>query len=345
MNTALDRTLQSPVLVTGAGGFIGGRLAERLATQGLRVRGLVRQTEQAPALAERGIEPVFGDLTRPQDLGPAVSGCAVVFHCAGWMGEPPSWEAASAVNREGTRHLLEACLAAGVGRFIHVSTISVYGPTPAMTIDEQTSLWPLGYYRESKIAAEREVEAASRRGLETVVVRPGQVFGPGDRRLAGMVLRWLSRGLPVLVDGGWGFCHPLYVDNLVDALLAAAGAEDAVGQVFNLADCDMHWRQFLGHFARMTGRPLRSVPSWVVRVIARGTEGVAAITRRPAWLPSDEVAYFLRTSRYSRARAQEVLQWAPRVPMREAMEATEAWLRRAGLLSVSFPTTEVVARV
>jgi len=332
------------VLVTGAGGFIGSRLAERLAELGHQVRGLVRQREQAAALVSRGIQPVVGDLRRPGDLGSAISGCSIVYHCASWMGEPPSWEAASAVNREGTRHLLEASLAARVVRFIHVSTISVYGPTPERIIDEHTPLWPLGSYRASKIAAEREVEEASRRGLETVVVRPGQVFGPGDRRLAGMVVRWLSRGLPVLVDGGSGFCHPLYVDNLIDALLAAAGAEHATGQVFNLADCDMRWREFLGHYARMTGRPLRSIPSWVVRAIARGTEGVATITRRPAWLPTDEVTYFLRTSRYSSARAQQALQWAPRVAMDDAMGVTEAWLRRAGLLGVS-PSTKEAACV
>jgi len=343
VNAALDGAVQGPVLVTGAGGFIGGRLAERLAELGLRVRGLVRRKEQAAALAARGIHPIFGDLTRPDDLGAAVSGCGVVYHCAGWMGEPPSWEAARAVNKEGTRHLVEACLAAGVPRFIHLSTISVYGPTPAGIIHEDSPLWPLGYYRASKIAAEAEVEIASRRGLNTVILRPGQVFGPGDRRLAGMVLRWLSRGLPVLVDGGSGYCHPLYVDNLVDALLAAV-TDNAAGQVFNLADCDMSWRQFLGHYARMTGRPLRSIPSWVVRAFARGTEGVAAITRRPAWLPADEVAYFLRTSRYNRTKAQDVLQWEPRVPMHDAMAATENWLRRSGLLGTA-PSTKEVACV
>lgn len=337
MSIALDRIAQAPVLVTGTGGFIGGRLADRLVEHGIRTRGLMRQAKHAQALATRGIQPVLGDLTRPADLAAAVSGCAVVYHCAGWMGQPLSWEAAIAVNVVGTRHLLEACLAAGVARFIHVSTISVYGPTAAGTINEQTPLWPLGPYRGSKIAAEREVEVASRRGLETVVVRPGQVFGPGDRRLAGLVLRWLSRGLPLLVDGGWGFCHPIYVDNLVDALLGAGIVEDAAGQVFNVADDDVPWRQFLGHYARMAGRPLRSMPSWVVRAIARGAEGVAAIARRPAWLPSDEVTYFLRTSRYSRARAHAVLRWAPRVPMHEAMDATEAWLRGSGMLGRPAP--------
>lgn len=324
--------VQDPVLVTGAGGFIGGRLADRLVEQGVHVRGLMRRVEQAPALAARGIQPVLGDLTRPTDLATAVSGCAVVYHCAGWMGQPPSEEAALAVNGAGTRHLLEACLVAGIERFIHVSTISVYGPTAAGIIDEQTPLWPLGPYRESKIAAEREVEAASRRGLKAVVVRPGQVFGPGDRRLAGLVLRWLTRGLPVLVDGGSGFCHPIYVDNLADALVAAGTVDEAAGGVFNVADYDMPWRQFLGHYARMAGRTMRSIPSWVLRAIARGTEGVAAVTRHPPFLPYAEVAYFLRTSQYRSTRAREVLRWRPRVPIPEAMDATETWLRRSGML-------------
>jgi len=337
MSVALDPIMQVPVLVTGAGGFIGGRLADRLVEHGVRARGLTRKVEQAPALATRGIQPILGDLLRPADLAAAVSDCALVYHCAGWMGEPPSWEAATADNVVGTRHLLEACLTAGVARFVYISTISVYGPTAVETIDEQTPLWPLGPYRGSKIMAEREVEAASRRGLETVVVRPGQVFGPGDRRLAGLVLRWLSRGFPLLVDGGRGFCHPIYVDNLADALLCVGIVKDAAGQVFNVADGDLSWRHFLGYFARMAGRPLRSVPSWVVRATAYGAEGIATITRGLTWLSTDEVTYFLRTSRYSWAKARSVLQWTPRVPMDEAMDTTEMWLRDSGMLGRSYP--------
>ncbi|MBI3998153.1 MAG: SDR family NAD(P)-dependent oxidoreductase, partial [Armatimonadetes bacterium] len=194
------------VLVTGAGGFIGGRLAERLAAEGAHVRGLVRRAGQAQALEARGVRAVIGDMTQPESLPQAVRGCSLVYHCASWMGRPFSWDAAMSTNAVGTRHLLEASLEAGVKRFVHVSTISVYGPTTAETIDEQTRLWPLGPYRGSKIAAEREVERVSQRGLEAVILRPGQVFGPGDDRLSGLVLRWLRRGFPLLVDGGGGFC-------------------------------------------------------------------------------------------------------------------------------------------
>ena len=319
-------------MVTGAGGFIGGRLCQRLVLEGVRVRALVRRADQAERLAAQGIEPVLGDLTRPDDLPAAVHGCAVVFHCAAWMGQPWSWEAARTANVEGTRFLVEASLLAGASRFVHVSSISVYGPTTVDPIDEQTALWPLGPYRATKIGAEEEVGAAHRRGLPTVILRPGQVFGPGDVRLAGLVLRWLRRGRPLLVEGGRGFCYPIYVDNLVDALLAAAAIDDATGGIFNLADADVPWGEFLGYYGRMAGRGLRSMPAWVARGVTLGMETVAILTGGLARGHRADMGYLLRRSRFSTARARAVLRWSPRVPLAEAMTATAAWLEEAGLL-------------
>lgn len=329
---ATSANTSMPVLVTGVSGFIGSHLASHLVQLGVPVRGLVRQVEQASMVEKLGIRPALGDLTDPRSLAVAAQGCAVLYHCAAWMGAPFSWEAAFAVNAVGTRHLLEACLAAGVARFVYVSTISVYGPTVTEVIDEHTPLWPLGPYRASKIAAESAVMSASRRGLATVILRPGQVFGPGDGRLAPFVLRWLARGLPLLVDGGHGFCHPVYIDNLIDALLAAGTVPEASGQVLNVADGDVPWRHFLGHYARIAGRPLRSVPRWIVGTLASAAEMLAAIKRRPVALSRAELGYFLRTSRFSTAAARAVLHWAPRVPPDQAMSSTEAWLRHSGLL-------------
>ncbi len=320
-----------PVLVTGAGGFIGGRLCRRLAGGGVPVRGLVRRADQAAGLAVQGVEPVRGDLTRPEDLRTAVAGCRLVVHCAAWMGQPWSWEAARATNVEGTRALAEAALRAGVSRFVHLSSISVYGPTTAAVIDEQTPLWPLGPYRATKIGAEVEVAAAQQRGLPSAVLRPGQVFGPGDLRLAGLALRWLRRGRPLLVDGGRGYCHPIYIENLLDAVLAAAAPQAPQG-VFNVADGDVPWREFLGHYARMVGGRLRSLPAWVVRGITLGTEVAGTLTRRPPRGYRAEIGYLLRRSHYSTGRARQGLGWRPRVPLGEAMAATAGWLREAGML-------------
>jgi nucleoside-diphosphate-sugar epimerase len=322
----------SPVLITGAGGFIGGYLADHLTGLGFAVRGLVRSADAARALEARGVRPVIGDLRHPTSLSAAVDGCSVVYHCAGWMGEPFTWEAAFEANLLGTRNLAEACRGTGVDRLVHVSSITVYGPTTAETIDEDTPLWPLGPYRGSKIASEREVEVAAGHGLSTVILRPGQVFGPGDRRLAAFALRGLRRGLPLVVDGGDGRCHPVYVGNLADALVAAGTRDEARGGVFNVTDGDVTWREFLGFYAHMAGRPLRSSPSWVVGAVAAGSELFARLARRPARLPRAELGYLLRQSRVSTTRIRATLRWTPRVPLEPAMQDTEVWLRRAGLL-------------
>ncbi|MGH2376735.1 MAG: NAD-dependent epimerase/dehydratase family protein [bacterium] len=321
-----------PAFVTGAAGFVGGRLADRLIGMGIPVRGLVRKAEQAARLEARGAHAALGDLTRGDTLADAVRGCDIVFHCAAWMGRPHTREAAVAVNVEGTRRLLRAALDAGIRRFVHVSTISVYGPTTSDVIDEQTPLWPLGLYRETKIEAEREVAKAQHLGLATVILRPGQIFGPDDTGWSPAAIRLLRRGLPLVVDGGHGFCYPIYVENLVDALLSAGDMDGAVGEVMNLADADVPWREFFGYYAAMVGRHLRSFPSWAVRLITTGAEIVSSLTRRPPRWHRTELGYLLRTSRYSTARARAVLRWSPRVPLNDAMRQTEIWLRQSGML-------------
>ncbi|MGH2453048.1 MAG: NAD-dependent epimerase/dehydratase family protein [bacterium] len=319
-----------PALITGASGFIGSHVAERLVREGVQVRGLVRSEAKGAALGALGVAPALGDLTDAASLAKAVHDCRLVIHCAAWMGRPWSLRAAEAVNVHGTRALLDAAQRAGVARFIHLSSITVYGPTTAPVIDEETPLWPLGLYRSTKIGAEREVEDALRRGLATVVLRPGQVFGERDGGVTRIALRRLSGGRPLLVDGGDGFCHPIYVENLVDGILTAATAPEAPGRIFNLADADLPWREFFGFYAAMVGRPLRSYPSWVVRLGTGVMESVAAITRRPARAIPAELGYLLRQSRYDTVRARSILGWVPRVSLVEAMARTEAWLRAAG---------------
>ncbi|MBI3998154.1 MAG: NAD-dependent epimerase/dehydratase family protein [Armatimonadetes bacterium] len=316
-------------LITGVHGFIGSHLAARLLQDGAPVRGLDIVPRESP-----GIEFVQADLTRPETLVGAVDGCEIVFHCTRWPGQPRTWEAAHAVEVTGTANLFEACRRAGVARVVHISSVAVYGPTHAAVITEETPLWAAGVYGRSKVEAERCVQEARRSGLPIVTLRPGQVYGP---RAAGGTLepiRWLMTGRPVLVNGGRGVNHPVYISNLIDALIATATADGIEGQAFNIADGNVPWREFYGHYARMTRRPLRSLPASVVWLSGMGSEAFGWLTSRPPALDRASVTYLTRRSAYSIERARTVLRWSPAISMDEAMAETERWLRSSGVLRV-----------
>jgi nucleoside-diphosphate-sugar epimerase len=320
--------MDGPVLIVGVSGFIGRTLAARLISHGSRVRGLdiVRRDDAA------AIEFIQGDLLDPQSLLRAVDGSRVVFHCARWAGVPRSHEAAYRIDVVGTENLLEACRQVGVGRVVYPSSITFYGPTTVPVITEATPGWPVGTYGRSKAEAEQRIQAASRAGVPVVTLRPGQAYGPGS--LGGTLdpIRWLAAGRPVLVAGGRGITSPVYIDHLLDALIAAATVEGIEGQVFNIADSDLSWREFFGHYARMTGRPLRSVPAFAVWLAGAGAETIGWLTARPQDLDRAAVRYLTRMSSFSTQRARTVLGWHPSRSTEETMEETERWLHQAGVL-------------
>jgi len=315
-------------LIVGASGFIGRALAARLAGAGFRVRGVdIVRRDDATA-----IEFIQADLTDRPALLKAVEGSGVVFHCARWAGQPRSEEAAYRVDVVGTANLLDACRQVGVGRVVYMSSVTFYGPTTIPVITETTPSWPVGTYGRSNAPAEDLVQAASRAGVPVVTLRPGQAYGPGS--LGGTIepIRWLAAGRPVLVNGGPGITSPVYIAHLLDAMVAAATVAGIEGQAFNIADGDVSWREFYGHYARMVGRPLRSVPASVVWLAGLGAEAIGWLTARPQDLDRAAVRYLTRRSSFSTERARTVLGWHPARSTDETMEETERWLRQAGVL-------------
>lgn len=169
------------ILVTGATGKVGRRLAKRLATRtGTRVRALVRDPARASDLADARIELAIGDLLDPTSLAAAVRDVDAVVHCAAFFrGATP--EQAHAVNDLGTQHLAHAARAAGVKRFVFTSTGLVYGPTGGRIANEDDACAPIGAYPVSKLAAERFLLALD--GLDVRVLRLPFVYGDGDAHI------------------------------------------------------------------------------------------------------------------------------------------------------------------
>jgi nucleoside-diphosphate-sugar epimerase len=304
----------APVLVTGATGFIGGHLAQRLVTDGHRVRGLVRATSDTSLLEDLGIETAVGDLTDAASLAGVADGCEAVFHCGALVSDWAATAEIAAVNVAGTRNLLAA--AAPVPRFVHVSTTDVH----------RADNW----YARTKRAAEAEVRRV--RGADTVILRPSTVYGPRSAEVVGEIAKAIRAGTMLLVDRGRANAGLCYVDNLVDAAVLARPGE------FDITDgLDVTWRRFADDLAAGLGAgPVRwSVPYAVANAIGFSLEhgyrvlrGATGLTTRP--LLSRQAVYVMgRDQDFDNGPARAALGWEPRVGYAEGMQATLAWLNAA----------------
>jgi nucleoside-diphosphate-sugar epimerase len=324
-------------LITGATGFIGGRLAERLVTEeGVQVQALARTPDKGRWLADLGVEIVPGDITNSASLQKAVAGCQLVFHAAAWVSEGGTKAEVWAVNVNGTQNVVEAALAAGVERFVHLSSCAVYGSLQQYNIDENTPTRMSGnLYHDSKVVAEEVVfRAYQERGLPVVVARPSQVYGPRSYQFAVRPVELIKVGKMILIDGGRHLCKPVYIDNLVDGLILCAKVESAVGQAINLTDGPpITWRDFFGAYGRMLNiDSFPSVPFVLAWIVGLFNELKAAVKGKPASLNRRVVKSLRSRNSFSNQKARTLLGWEPKIDFSEGMRRTEAWLHAEGYI-------------
>ncbi len=217
------------VFITGASGFIGGQIAERLLADGRRVRVLARQP--LPELEKLGAEIVLGDLESPAMLYRGCNGAATVFHVAGRVGVWGPAEDFNRINVEGTRNVIAACHTAGVKRLIYTSSPSVvYNGGDLAGVDESAPLCTVApcAYPPSKAAAERLVSAAHSPELATISLRPHLVWGLGDKNIVPRLLALAAAGRLKIVGSGQNKVDMTHITNVVDAHLLAERALSAV---------------------------------------------------------------------------------------------------------------------
>ncbi|MBJ6763487.1 NAD-dependent epimerase/dehydratase family protein [Myxococcaceae bacterium JPH2] len=323
------------VLVTGATGLIGNAIAHRLAARGDRVRALVRDPVKAARLLPGDVELVRGDITEPTSLPSALRGVECVFHAAGmpeqWLRDERLFDQ---VNRQGTVHVLQAALDAGVRRVVYTSTMDVFAaPRGGVVVETNldTAPKPTAYER-SKQAAEREAEVIRQRGLDVVYVNPAAVYGPSPVHVAinSLFLQVLNRQAPVLPPGG---VSVVYVDGVTDVHLAAA-ERGVNGERYLVADTHVSPAAFAEAILQAAGtgrRPPPTAPAFLLHALA----GISAPLARgfgftPLIAPG-QLSFLLWDAHVDASKARRELGFQP-TSLTEGVARTVAFLRQEGLV-------------
>lgn len=322
-------------LVTGATGHVGANLCRLLVERGDAVVALCHT--ESDALDGVEVERVPGDVLRPETLGAAVDGVDVAFHLAARISIDGDRDGqVRAVNVEGTRNVVTACLREGVERLVHCSSFHAFAQAPyeEELTEERPPVAPSGFpYDCSKAAGEREVMAGMERGLPAVILNPTAIVGPHDYRpsLMGEVLLDLYHGrLPSLVPGGSDWVD---VRDVCDAAVSAVehgtpgdryllgGGWTTVGELAALAES-------------ITGRkrPRLTTPLWLARAGIPFARLHSRLSGKRPLYTQESLARLVRSSRFvSRAKATRDLGFQPR-PLRTTLEDAYAWFATAGKL-------------
>ncbi len=321
------------VLVTGATGFLGGRLAGVLAARGESVRILARPGRDLRHLEPHRIEVVLGTLSDTEALAWAVDGVTHIYNCAGCSTDWAPYETFHTANVAGVSNLIRAAARVReLARLVHVSTTDIYG-YPLQPCDETHPARDIGLsYNKTKCLGEQEVWRAHDAGLPVTVVRPATIYGPRGTVFATEIAAHLKRGTMAVIDGGrasGGFC---YVDNCVDAMMRAAASPIATGRAYNIADgTGASWRTYVDMLAARLSlrRAWINLPARVAFSLAQMMEtvyGGARIASRPP-LTRHAVYLLSRNQEFPAARAGADFGFNPAISFDEGVERTARWLR------------------
>lgn len=329
-------TRSDVTLVTGATGFVGSAVVQALGAAGRPVRAFVRSRNGSSRLPHAS-ELFVGDLRDGASVRRAMDGVRHVFHVAAdyrlWARDP---EEIVRNNRETTRNVMEAALAAGVERVVYTSSVATLMPDPAGAADEtrpasETAV--IGAYKRSKVAAERLVEAmVAEQGLPVVIVNPSTPIGPRDPRptpTGRIVVEAANGKMPAFVDSGLNLVH---VDDVAAGHLAAL-EKGRIGERYILGGQDVSLADMLREIAVLVGRrpPTLALPRAPLFPLAWANEQIARVTGREPFLTLDGLRMAKHRMFYSSAKAERELGYRAR-PYAEALADAIAWFRGAGMV-------------
>ncbi len=325
------------VLITGATGLLGGHLIKELQQRQENIRALVLPVENADNLLQRGVEVVRGDITDANTLEAAVRNVDLVFHLAGMMGIWRPLADYRLVNVTGSENLYKAAQKAGVRRYVHTSSHTVYGLGYGRFMTENDPLRPdPDSYSITKAEGDRLMRRLMiNSNVETVILRPGTFFGPHDRLHFGRMAQKMKDGKGIIIGRGNNALPFCYVTDVVQGFLLAAYHEKAPGNVYNITnDQPLTQQEMFNAIADAVGgtRPRLHLPYLPIyygaivaeRVVARVTRTKPVVTQLGAMM-------FGSDNRHSVAKARRELGYEPKVDLREGIKLAAEWFNAGGM--------------
>ncbi|HLJ32006.1 MAG TPA: NAD-dependent epimerase/dehydratase family protein [Ktedonobacteraceae bacterium] len=325
------------VLITGATGLLGSHLIKELQQRGEHIRALVLPVENADGLLRQGVEVVRGDITDASTLAPAVENIDLIFHLAGMMGVWRPMSDYRLVNVTGSENLYKAAQKANVRRFVHTSSHTVYGLGYGRFMTESDPLRPdPDPYSITKAEGDRLIRRLMLSSdMETVILRPGTFFGPGDRLHFGRMAQKTKDGKAMLLGRGNNALPFCYVSDVVQGFMLAAYHENAPGNVYNITnDHPLTQLEMYNAIADAVGgvHPKIHVPYLPVyygsivaeRVVARITHTKPVVTELGALM-------FGSDNRHSVEKARRELGFEPQVDLLEGIKLSAAWFNAGGM--------------
>lgn len=329
---------QTKVLVTGATGFLGKRVARRLVEEGYRVRGLARTRSSVGDLKKLGVEIAIGDLADESSIVAAVEGVDVVVHAA--AGTRGRAEESYAATIEGTRNVLEACRSGCVKKLVYISSCNVYEvagypENQVVTEEAQLERFPLrrGHYSAAKLQAEALVTAAmSKYSCAAVVLRPGTIYGPGAEIYTNMMGISLAGRFFVVFGDGESQLPLVHVDNAVAAIIECVSHSAADNEIFNVVDDDrVTKRVYMDRVVKALCPNAKVVycPISLLLALTWLQEKLFGIFGRRPFLTVYRLVSSQKRIRYSASKIRNMMGWRPHVSFDQAVEQLIGEHRRA----------------
>ena len=325
------------VLVTGGTGFTGKALVRRLLDEGYQVVALdYKEGLKTEELRQWGAEVVIGSVTDRSVVERCMNGVDYVQHLAAAFRElNVANDYYYDVNVNGTRTVLDAAFQQGVKKFIYCSTCGVHGNIDNPPGGEDAPIQPADYYQQTKYEAEPIVGEYFKKGLKTVIVRPAAIYGPGDPERFFMIFKRCTKGVFPMFGDGKTYYHPLYIDNLVDALMLAMEEGKGDGEAFLIADenyCEIE--DLVNRVGKALGITVRIPHYPVMPLVVAGHlfEIVCKPFRITPPIFPRRVDWYRQNRAFDISKAKEQLGYVPRIGLDEGLKRTAEWYKQEGLL-------------